>query len=86
MSDKLKSSEKITLVHEDQIIINDDENTKILNAVQHLKILESGNIDFSAECLSRPALKAILKFRNHPSVRNAFLLLETHLIHKASVC
>ena len=30
-SDKVKSSEKITLVHEDKII-TDDENTKILNS------------------------------------------------------
>ena len=29
-SDKAKSSEKITLVHEDKIITTDDENAKIL--------------------------------------------------------
>ena len=79
-SDKVKSSEKITLVHEDKIITTGDENTKILNsffsnAVKHLKIPEFKDIDFSAECISHPALKAIMKFRNHPSVsaiRNAF--------------
>ena len=31
-SDKVKSSEKITLVHEDKIITTDDENGKILNS------------------------------------------------------
>ena len=79
-SDKAKSSEKITLVHEDKIITTDDENAKILNSffsnvVKHLKIPEFKDIDLSAECISHPALKAIMKFRNHPSVsaiRNAF--------------
>ena len=41
-SDKVKSSEKITFVHEDKIITNNDENAKILNSlfsnvVKHLK-------------------------------------------------
>ena len=41
-SDKVKSSEKITLVHEDKIITTDDENAKILNSffsnvVKHFK-------------------------------------------------
>ena len=72
-SDKVKSSEKITLVHEDKIITTDDENGKILNSffsnvVKHLKIPEFKDIDFSAECISHPALKSIMKFRNHPSL------------------
>ena len=79
-SDKVKSSEKITLVHEDKIITTDDENGKILNSffsnvVKHLKIPEFTDIDFSAECIPHPALKAIMKFRKHPSVSaitNAF--------------
>ena len=79
-SDKVKSSEKITLVHEDKIITTDDENGKILNSffsnvVKHLKIPEFKDIDFSAECIPHPALKAIMKFRKHPSVSaitNAF--------------
>ena len=40
-----------------------------------MKIPELKNSDFSAECISHPALKGIMKFRNHPSVsaiRNAF--------------
>ena len=79
-SGKAKSSEKITLVHEDKIIITDDDNVKILNlffsnAVKHLKILEFKDIDFSIDCISHPALKAIMKLCNHSSVsaiRNAF--------------
>ena len=56
MSDKVKSSEKITLVHEDKIITNNDENAKILksyfsNVVKQSKTLEFEDIDFSAESL-----------------------------------
>ena len=79
-SDKVKSYEIITLVHEDKMITTDDENAKIRNsffsnAVKYLKIPEFEDIDFSAECISHPALKVIMKFHNHPSVsatRNTF--------------
>ena len=40
-----------------------------------MKVPELKNSDFSAECISHPALKGIMKFRNHSSVsaiRNAF--------------
>ena len=40
-----------------------------------MKIPEFKDTDFAPECISRPALKAIMKFRNHPSlpaIRNAF--------------
>ena len=51
-SGKVKSSEKITLVCEDKIITNNDENARILNSffsnvVKHLKIPEFKVIDFS---------------------------------------
>ena len=44
-SDEVKSSENITLVHEDKIVTADDENAEILifffsNVVKHLKIPE----------------------------------------------
>ena len=79
-SDKVKSSEKITLVHEEKTTTTDDENAKILslffsNVTKHLKVPELKDIDFSAECIPHPALKTIMKFGNHPSVsaiRNAF--------------
>ena len=56
LSDKVKSSEKITLVHEDKIITNNDENTKLLNSyfsnvIKQSKTLEFEDIDFSAESL-----------------------------------
>ena len=70
----------MTLLHEDKIITNDDENVKILNlycsnVVKQLKIPEFEDTGFSAKCISHPVLKALMKFRNHPSVstiRNAF--------------
>ena len=44
-SDEVKSSENITLVHEDKIVTTDDENAEIpnfffSNVVKHLKIPE----------------------------------------------
>ena len=41
----------------------------------HLKISEFKKFNFSVECISHSALKAVIKFRNHPSVssfRNEF--------------
>ena len=80
LSDKVKSSAKITLVHEGKIVTTDDENAKILdlffsNVLKHLKLPEFRDIDFSTERISHPAFKAIIKFPNDPSVsaiRNAF--------------
>ena len=48
LSDKVKSSEKMTFVHEDKIITNDDENAKILNSsvsnvIEQLKIPDIHN-------------------------------------------
>ena len=50
-------------------------NSFFSNIVKHLKIPEFKDIDFSTECIAHPALKAIMKSRNHPSVsaiRSAF--------------
>ena len=76
-SDKVKPSEKIALAIS---ITTDDENAKMLNScfsnvVKYLKIPKFKDIDCSAQCISHPALKAIINFRNHPSVsviRNTF--------------
>ena len=34
------------------------------NIVKHLKITEFKDIDFSAECITHPAFKAMMKFRS----------------------
>ena len=57
----------------------DEQNAELLNiffsnAVKNLKIPKFSNINPLAEKLSDPTLKAILKYKNHPSIvaiRNA---------------
>ena len=69
----MKSSEKITLVEGKEIINEDGENAEILNtflsnAVKNLKIPEYQETDSLANNISHPIFKAILKYRNHPSI------------------
>ena len=69
----MKSSEKITLVEEEELINKDGENAEILNtffsnAVKNLKIPEYREIDSLANDICHPIFKAILKYRNHPSI------------------
>ena len=73
LSDKVKSSEKITLVEGDEIINEDGGNAKILNtffsnAVKNLKIPEYQETGPLANNISHPIFTAILKYRNHPSI------------------
>ena len=78
-SDKTKSNEKITLVEDETITTQDEQNEDLLNiffsnAVKNLKIPRFSNTNSFVERLSDPALKAILKHKNHPSIvaiRNA---------------
>ena len=61
LSNKPKSSEKITVVHESKIITNDVKTKPrylfFCNAVKHLKIPEFKDIYFSAEYICHPTLK-----------------------------
>ena len=71
LSDKLKSSGKIT-VEGEEIINNNGENAEILNtffsnAVKNLKIPEHQDTDSHANNISHPIFKVNLKYRNHPS-------------------
>ena len=73
LSDKVKSSEKITLVEGEEIINEDGENVEILNtffsnAIKTLKITEYQETDSLASNISYPIFKVILKYRNHPSI------------------
>ena len=73
LSDKVKSSDKITLVEGGEIINEDGKNAEILNtffsnAVKNLKIPAYQDADPLANNISHPILKAIMKFRNHPSI------------------
>ena len=79
LSDKTKSNDKITLVKDETVITQDEKNAELLNlffskAVKNLKIPEFSDTNPLAERLSDPTLKAILKYKNHPSIvtiRNA---------------
>ena len=73
LSDKVKSSEKITLVEGEEIINEDGENAEILNtffsnAVKNSKIPEYQETDSLANNISHPVFRAILKYRNHPNI------------------
>ena len=73
LSNKVKSSEKITLVEGEEIITEGGENAEILNkffsnAVKNLKIPEYQEADPLANNISHLIFRAMMKFRNHPSV------------------
>ena len=73
LSDKSKSNEKISLVEGDKITSEDKSNAEILNlffsnAVKNLKIPEFNDINPLAENIPNPVFKAILKYKNHPSI------------------
>ena len=78
-SDKTKSNEKITLVEDETVTKQDEQNSEILNtffsnAVKNLKIPRFSNTNSLAERLSNPTLKSIVKNKNSPSIvaiRNA---------------
>ena len=72
-SDKVTSSEKITLIEEDEIIGNDSDTARVLNTsfsniVSNLKIPEYTRCDPLSDFISNPVLKSIVKYRNHPSI------------------
>ena len=68
-----------TLVEDETVTTQDEKNAELLNlffssAVKDLKITEFSDTNTLAERLSDPVLKAILKYKNHPSIvaiRNA---------------
>ena len=73
LSDKSKSNEKITLVEDNKIISEDKDNAERLNsffsnAVKNLKIPEFSDSNPLAENIPHPIFKAILKYKNQPSV------------------
>ena len=73
ITDKTKSSEKITLVKDETVTTQDEKNAELLNilfpnAVKNLKIPKFKNTNPLAERVSDPTLRAILKYKNHPSI------------------
>ena len=73
LSKKIKSNERITLIENDEIIKTEKGTAKVLNAffsniVQNLDIQQCNVNDPICENINDPLLKAILRYRNHPSI------------------
>ena len=73
LSDKITSTQKITLIEKEEIIMGDDNTAEILNTflsntVSNLKIEGYSNCDPLANNIKDPVLKCIVKYRNHPSI------------------
>ena len=62
LSDKVTSSQKITLIENDKIVKNDDKTARVLNTffsniVRDLKIPDYNNCESLAENIQEPVLK-----------------------------
>ena len=73
LSDKTVVKNKITLIENDEIVTTDNEASELLNklfthAIQNLNIPEYKHCDPLAEKISDKTMKAIVKYRNHPSI------------------
>ena len=73
LSDKSKSSDKIHLSENGELLNNESETAEVLNnffsnIVKTLKIPEYENLDPNFENVKDPIFTAILKYKNHPSI------------------
>ena len=73
LSKKIKSKEKITLIENDEIIKTEQGTAKVLNAffsniIQKLDIQQYNVDDPICGNINDPLLKAIGRYRNHPSI------------------
>ena len=73
LSKKIKSNERITLIENDEIIKTEKGTAKVLNTffsniVQNLDIQQYNVDDPICENINDPILKAIVRYRNHPSI------------------
>lgn len=73
LSDKFKSSEKVTLVEDEKITNQDESNIEFQNlffsnAVKNLKIPKFSDINPQAHITSLSIFKAILKYENYRSI------------------
>ena len=74
LSDKCPSNEKVILVEEDEIISKDSEVAEVLNTffsniVSNLNIPEYQMNDPISDNINDPVLKAIAKYKIHPSIK-----------------
>ena len=73
LSKKIKSNERTTVIKNDEIIKTKKGTAKVLNAffsniVQNLDIHQYNVDDPICENINNPLLKAIVRYRNHPSI------------------
>ena len=73
LSDKVTSTQKVTLIENDKIVKNDNDAARVLNTffsniVRDLQILDCNNCDQLEGKIQDPVLKAKVKYRNHPSI------------------
>ena len=73
LPNKFVNNEKITLVGNEKITTNDKEITKVLNdffsnIIKTLNIPKTDHTNSIIENIRDPTLKAILKYRKHPSI------------------
>ena len=73
LSGKSKSNEKKALVQGNKIISEDKGNVELLNsffsnAIKHFKFPKGSDSNPLAEFISHPIFKAMLKYKNHPSI------------------
>ena len=73
MSNKIMSSENVTLVEGTKILKNDKETAKVLNnffstIIQNLKIPQYKEQDPISASISDPVIRTIIKYRAHPSI------------------
>ena len=73
LSDKVMGKDHIHLVENDELIKTDLETTEVFNnffsnIVQNLKVSRYTNEEPIVSNINDPTLKAILKYRNHPSI------------------
>ena len=73
LSDKSKTSDKIHFNENGELLNSESETAEVLNnffsnIVKDLKIPEYENFDHSFENVEDPVLRAILKYKNHPSI------------------
>ena len=73
LSDKSKTNDKIHLNENGELLNSESETAEVLNnffsnIVKNLKIPEYENLDRNFENVEDPVLRAILKYKNHPSI------------------
>ena len=89
LSNKVMSSEKITLVEGTKILKNDKETAKVLNnyfstIIQNLKIPQCKEQDPISTSISDPVMRAIVKYRAHLALlllRKAVIRLRLSIFH-----